>query len=102
MRTADDYVLMALASAVCFFIAFLRNLHLLENEEKIYLTDKNGYYKISDLEEGGNYLVTVLSGKEVYNLSPKSRTYKNLSKNMTDQNFYAIEKIIVTKRKDTK
>ncbi len=75
---------------------------LLENEEKIYLTDKNGYYKISDLEEGGNYLVTVLSGKEVYNLSPKSRTYKNLSKNMTDQNFYAIEKIIVTKRKDTK
>ncbi len=34
MRTADDYVLMALASAVCFFIAFLRNLHLLENEEK--------------------------------------------------------------------
>ena len=75
---------------------------LLANEEKIYLTDKNGYYKIAGLEKGQNYLITVLSGTEVYNLSPKSRTYKNLSRNMTDQNFYVVEKFTVNKKQTAK
>ena len=72
---------------------------LLESEEKIYLTDKNGYYKITGLEKGKNYLVTVLSGKEILNISPKSRTYKNLSGNMKNQNFYVVEKIVINKGK---
>ncbi len=72
---------------------------LLASEEKIYLTDKNGYYKIAGLEKGQNYLITVLSGKEILNISPKSRTYKNLSGNMKNQNFYVVEKIVINKNK---
>ena len=72
---------------------------LLASEEKIYLTDKNGYYKIAGLEKGGNYLITVLSGKEILNISPKSRTYKNLSGNMKNQNFYVVEKIVIDRNK---
>ena len=72
---------------------------LLSDEEKIFLTDKNGYYKIPELDKGKNYLITVLSGKETLNLSPKSRTYKNLSTNMKKQNFYVVEKAKVEKPK---
>ncbi len=72
---------------------------LLSDEEKIFLTDKNGYYKIPELDKGKNYLITVLSGKETLNLSPKSRTYKNLSSNMKKQNFYVVEKIKENKPK---
>ena len=74
---------------------------LLSDEERIYLTDKNGFYKIPGLEKGKNYLITVLSGKETLNLSPKSRTYKNLVSDMKNQNFYVIEKIkIATRQQD--
>jgi len=66
---------------------------LLSDEERIYLTDKNGYYKIPGLDKNKNYLITVLSGKETLNLSPKSRTYKNLKTNMKNQNFYVVEKV---------
>jgi len=44
-------------------------------------------------------LVTVLSGKEILNISPKSRSYKNLSKNMKNQNFYVVEKFVIDKNK---
>ena len=51
------------------------------------------------MDKGKNYLITVLSGKETLNLSPKSRTYKNLSTNMKKQNFYVVEKAKVEKPK---
>ena len=75
---------------------------ILEDEEKIFLTDKNGYYKIPDLEKGKNYLITVLSGKKTFDMSPKSRTYKKLSDNMKKQNFYVIENTNYKKDKSTK
>ena len=66
---------------------------LIDDEERIYLTDNNGFYKIPDLISGNNYTITVISGKEVLNLSPKTRTYKKVTKNIDNQNFYVIEKI---------
>ncbi|MGE4384500.1 MAG: carboxypeptidase regulatory-like domain-containing protein [Endomicrobiaceae bacterium] len=65
---------------------------LIDDEERIYLTDNNGFYKIPDLISGYNYTITVISGKEVLNLSPKTRTYKKVTKNIENQNFYVIEK----------
>ncbi|MDD2523737.1 MAG: hypothetical protein PHT81_02705 [Endomicrobiaceae bacterium] len=65
---------------------------LIDDEERIYLTDNNGFYKIPDVVEGYNYTITVISGKEMLNLSPKTRTYKKITKNISNQNFYVIEK----------
>ena len=72
---------------------------ILEDEEKIFLTDKNGCYKVPELEKGKNYLITVLSGKKTLDMSPKSRTYKKLSTNMKRQNFYVIENSDYNKEK---
>jgi len=69
---------------------------LTEEEEKIYLTDKNGFYKISNLVKGENYTVTVISGKTTLELSPKVRVYKKFSKSLTNQNFYVVENYNVT------
>ncbi|MFA7074875.1 MAG: carboxypeptidase-like regulatory domain-containing protein, partial [Endomicrobiaceae bacterium] len=65
---------------------------LIDDEERIYLTDNNGFYKIPDLISGYNYTITVISGKEILNLSPKTRTYKKVNKSIENQNFYVIEK----------
>ena len=64
---------------------------LTEEEEKIFITDKNGFYKVSNLIKGDNYTVTVISGNADFNLSPKVKTYKKISNDLTNQNFYVIE-----------
>ena len=69
---------------------------LTEEEEKIYLTDKNGFYKINNLVKGENYTITVISGKTTLELSPKVRVYKKFSKSLNNQNFYVVENYNVT------
>ena len=50
---------------------------LTEDEEKIYLTNKNGFYKITNLVKDENYTITVVSGKTAFDISPKVRVFKN-------------------------
>ena len=57
---------------------------------KKFRTDRNGFYKISDLEKNKNYVVTVLTDIKTAKLSPKSRMYKELNTDMKNQNFYYI------------
>ena len=64
---------------------------LTEDEEKIYLTNKNGFYKITNLVKDENYTITVVSGKTAFDISPKVRVYKKISGNLTNQNFYVVE-----------
>lgn len=63
---------------------------IMSTETKKFTTDKNGFYKISDLEKDKNYVITVLSDSKTANLSPKSRIYKSLNKSIKNQNFYYI------------
>ena len=64
---------------------------LTEEEEKIFITDKNGFYKVTNLVKGENYTVTVISGNQSYNLYPKVKVYKKISENLTNQNFYIVQ-----------
>ncbi len=64
---------------------------LTEEEEKIFITDKNGFYKVANLVKGENYTVTVISGNQSYNLYPKVKVYKKISENLMNQNFYIVQ-----------
>ncbi len=66
-------------------------LLLMQTETKKFVTDKNGFFTITDLEKNKNYLITVMNDKKTQNLSPKSRVYKNLTKSLINQNFYIVE-----------
>ncbi|MBQ3943543.1 MAG: carboxypeptidase regulatory-like domain-containing protein, partial [Elusimicrobia bacterium] len=48
-------------------------------------TGKNGKYKISGLEKGGTYTLTV--SKPGYDFVPVTKLFENLGKNETNQNF---------------
>ncbi len=63
---------------------------LSEGKSEVFTTDKYGYYMIGDLEKNKDYVVTVVSDTNILNISPKSRVYKNIERDFTNDNYYVV------------